>query len=143
MAIDFGQVISGHAQALTLRGQRAEIIAANLANVNTPGYQARDIDSKSARGQAIGPPQAGASAMVRTSTRHMGAGGTQAEAAADAPLVCDALMYRVPHHASGDANTVELGVEQAAFAQNATGFQTSLTFLQMKLKGLAQAIQGQ
>ena len=53
------------------------------------------------------------------------------------------LQYRVPHHPSGDHNTVELGVEQAAFAQNATGFQASLTFLQMKLKGLAQAIQGQ
>ncbi|AOS80701.1 MULTISPECIES: flagellar basal body rod protein FlgB [Hydrogenophaga] len=121
MAIDFGQVISGHAQALKLRGQRAEIIAANLAHVNTPGYQARDIDFSARYESAL-------------ASRDEGLG---------LELDGDTLMYRVPHHPSGDANTVELGVEQAAFAQNATGFQTSLTFLQMKLKGLAQAIQGQ
>jgi flagellar basal-body rod protein FlgB len=55
---------------------------------------------------------------------------------------CSAL-YRVPYHPSRDGNTVEIGVEQAAFSQNATDFQTSLTFVNMKLKGLAKAINGQ
>lgn len=119
MAIDFGQVIGGHAQALQLRGQRAEIIAANLANVNTPAYQARDMDFSARYESALAGQEDGLAFE----------GGE--------------LQYRVPHHPSGDGNTVELGVEQAAFAQNATGFQASLTFLQMKLKGLAQAIQGQ
>lgn len=49
----------------------------------------------------------------------------------------------MPNHPSQDGNTVELGVEQAAFSQNASDFQTSLTFLNMKLKGLAKAISGQ
>jgi len=49
----------------------------------------------------------------------------------------------VPYHPSQDGNTVELGVEQAAFAQNAADFQTSLTFLNMQIKGLAKAIAGQ
>jgi flagellar basal body rod protein FlgB len=49
-------------------------------------------------------------------------------------------LYRVPYHPSRDGNTVEIGVEQAAFSQNATDFQTSLTFVNMKLKGLAKAI---
>ena len=121
MAIDFGQVISGHAQALQLRGQRAEIIAANLANVNTPGYQARDFDFSARYESALAAREDGLALELDSGD----------------------LQYRVPHHPSGDQNTVELGVEQAAFAQNATGFQASLTFLQMKLKGLAQAIQGQ
>ena len=77
MAIDFGQVISGHAQALKLRGQRAEIIAANLANVNTPGYQARDIDF---------------------SARYESALASRDEGLA-LELDDDTLMYRVPHHA--------------------------------------------
>src|SRR5512138_3142386 len=51
-------------------------------------------------------------------------------------------LYRVPNHRSQDGNTVELGVEQAAFSQNASDFQTSLTFLNMKLRGLRQAIEG-
>ena len=52
-------------------------------------------------------------------------------------------LYRVPFHPSADGNTVEIGVEQAAFSQNASDFQTSLTFINMKLRGLAKAIQGQ
>jgi flagellar basal-body rod protein FlgB len=34
-------------------------------------------------------------------------------------------------------------VEQAAFSQNATDFATSLTFINMKLRGIAKAINGQ
>ncbi len=49
----------------------------------------------------------------------------------------------MPNHPSQDGNTVELGVEQAAFSQNASDFQTSLTFINMKLQGLAKAIAGQ
>ena len=49
----------------------------------------------------------------------------------------------MPYHPSRDGNTVEIGVEQAAFSQNASDFQTSLTFVNMKLKGLAKAITGQ
>jgi flagellar basal-body rod protein FlgB len=52
-------------------------------------------------------------------------------------------LYRVPYHPSADGNTVEIGIEQAAFSQNASDFQTSLTFVNMKLRGLAKAINGQ
>ena len=31
-------------EALNLRAQRQEVLAANIANADTPGYQARDID---------------------------------------------------------------------------------------------------
>ena len=54
----------------------------------------------------------------------------------------DAALYRVPYHASADGNTVELGVEQAAFAQNAQDFQASLAFINLQLKGLAKVIAG-
>jgi len=33
-----------HAQALTLEAKRNEMLAANLANVDTPNYKARDLD---------------------------------------------------------------------------------------------------
>ncbi|MCD0493084.1 flagellar basal-body rod protein FlgB, partial [Chromobacterium violaceum] len=44
---------------------------------------------------------------------------------------------------SRDGNTVELSVEQAEFSQNVSEFQTSLTFINMKLHGLAKVIAGQ
>lgn len=122
MSINFSQVLDVHADALRLRAERTKILASNLANVNTPGYQARDIDF---------------AASLQRAMDNDGVGGLSLDSAGGE------MLYRVPHHPSADGNTVELGVEQAAFAQNAVGFQTSLTFVQMKLKGLAQAIAGQ
>ena len=55
----------------------------------------------------------------------------------------DQPLYRVPYHPSADGNTVEIGVEQAAFGQNSSDFNTSLTFINMQLRGLAKAINGQ
>lgn len=120
MGIHFDKALGVHADTLRLRADRTKIIASNLANESTPGYQARDIDFAASLGQ-----------------RQAGAG----------PLALDTgdgdLLYRVPNHPSQDGNTVELGVEQSLFSQNASDFQTSLTFTNMKLKGLAKAIAGQ
>jgi flagellar basal-body rod protein FlgB len=120
MAIDFDKVLGLHAQALKLRAERTKVLASNLANESTPGYQARDIDFAASLQRALGDDVDGGLAFD---------GGTD-------------LLYRVPHHPSQDGNTVELGVEQAAFSQNASDFQTSLTFINMKLRGLKKAIEG-
>jgi flagellar basal-body rod protein FlgB len=120
MGINFDKALGVHPDALKLRADRTKILASNLANESTPGYQARDINF---------------SAMLS-----QGATG-------DGSLALDTggsdLMFRVPNHPSQDGNTVELGVEQAEFSQNASDFQTSLTFLSMQFKGLAKAIAGQ
>ncbi|NLG75752.1 MAG: flagellar basal body rod protein FlgB [Xanthomonadaceae bacterium] len=121
MAIKFDKALGLHAHALHLRAERTRLLAANLANESTPGYQARDIDFAASLQRALANDEGGGLAL----------GTTRAE-----PL------YRVPNHRSQDGNTVELGVEQAAFSQNASDFQTSLTFLNMKLRGLRQAIEG-
>lgn len=121
MGIHFDKALGVHPDALRLRADRTKILASNLANESTPGYQARDIDFAAALRQS------------RTGEAGM-------------PLDTDPagdLMFRVPNHATQDGNTVELGVEQAAFSQNASDFQTGLAFLNMKLKGLAKAIAGQ
>ena len=34
-------------EALNLRAQRQEVLASNIANADTPGYQARDMDFSS------------------------------------------------------------------------------------------------
>lgn len=116
MSIRIDEALGVHTRALELRVQRNEILAANLANEDTPGFQARDIDF--------------AGEMQR-----LDAG---AELAAREPD----LHYRVPTQPAQDGNTVELSVEQAEFSRNAMDFQTSLTFLTMKFRGLKQAIEG-
>ncbi|MCH8179135.1 MAG: flagellar basal body rod protein FlgB [Proteobacteria bacterium] len=125
MGIRFDKALDIHPEALAMRAQRTKILASNIANENTPGYQARDIDFSASLQRAQGDLADG-----------FGAG-------AGADLDAGQALYRVPNHPSQDGNTVELGVEQAAFSQNASDFQTSLTFLNMKLKGLAKAISGQ
>jgi flagellar basal-body rod protein FlgB len=120
MGINFKEALGVHADALHLRAERTRILASNLANENTPGYQAQDMDFAATLAS------------------------TQAEAAGELTLDSDSnSLYRVPYHPTADGNTVELGVEQAAFSQNATDFQTSLTFANMKFKGLGKAINGQ
>lgn len=122
-----------HAQALPLRSQRSETLAANLANADTPGYRARDVDFKSALAAA-----GGANAPVRlaaTRPGHIGAGANGANA--------PELKYRTPLAPSLDGNTVDVQLEQAAFAENAVRYQATLTFLSSKLRGLMTAITGQ
>ncbi len=126
MSIDFTKAVGIHPDALKLRAERTKILASNIANESTPGFQARDIDFASALSQSV--------------SSHEEGGGE----ASDLSLDSDGdLKYRVPFHPAQDGSTVELGVEQAAFSQNASDFSTSLQFLNMQLKGLSKAIQGQ
>ncbi|MDN5370571.1 MAG: flagellar basal-body rod protein FlgB [Shewanella sp.] len=43
----FDNAFGVHPYSMQLRLERAEIIAGNLANVDTPGFKARDIDYNS------------------------------------------------------------------------------------------------
>ncbi len=132
MTINFSQVLGIHPEALKLRAERTKILASNLANENTPGYQARDIDFKASMQRALNPQ----SDAVSTEDGLASSGAAPDD---ESP----ALLYRVPNLTSEDGNTVELGVEQAAFSQNISDFQTSLTFINLTLRDLTKAIQGQ
>ena len=128
MALNFDHAFGVHAQALRVRAERTQLLASNLANANTPGYQARDLDF--------------AATMARTSEAHSLGGTSAALEQAWADGDADTL-YRVPNLPSRDGNTVEVGVEQALFSQNTSDFQMSMTFLNMKLRGLQSAIRGE
>ncbi len=118
MSINFKQAIGVHADALQVRADRTRVLASNIANETTPGFKARDVDF--------------AAALASQSGSDGGLDGGSGE-----------TMFRVPYHPSQDGNTVEIGVEQAAFSQNASDFQASVTFINLTLKGLAKAINGQ
>ena len=44
MAIGFDKGFQLHAQGMLIRSQRAEVIASNIANADTPGFKAKDMD---------------------------------------------------------------------------------------------------
>lgn len=121
-----------HELALKLRSQRTEMLSSNLANADTPGYKARDIDFKSALSAAYEGKQPG---LRLTNTRHMATpgslpGGTEAQ-------------YRIPNAPSIDGNTVDPQLEKAAFMENAINYQATLTFIDGKMKALKKALGGQ
>lgn len=136
MPLNLDSYLGVHAQALQLQSRRMEVLADNLANVDTPNYKARDIDFKTALAQ-VGSPGA-TLPLATTVPGHIG--GTSATGDTDSS---GALKYRVPLAPSLDGNTVDAQLEQAAFADNTVRYQATLTFITAKLKGLMTAITGQ
>lgn len=129
MAGWFQAAFGVYPQALTTYGSRAEIIASNIANADTPGYKARDVDFRSILADV--EHQSG---LRANHGRHFGVGGSVHQ---------PELLYRQPHQPALDGNTVETHVEQTAFAENAMRYQASLTFLGGSVKSLLLAIKGE
>jgi flagellar basal-body rod protein FlgB len=134
MPFNIDTALGIHPQALALRARRAEILAANLANSDTPGYQARDLDFRAALNGATAAGSDSALALAATDGAHRQAG--------DAALPGAALLYRTASQPSIDGNTVDSQVEYSQFAQNAIQYQASLTFLNGRIRTLMSAIRG-
>ena len=137
MAINLDSYLGVHAQALGLREQRTELLARNLANSDTPGYKARDMDFRAALASAEGTASAGT--LRATRPGHIGA----ADAALAPGSTESFLKYRTPLAPSLDGNTVDVQLEQAAFADNAVRYQATLSFLTSKFRSLMTAITGE
>lgn len=128
----FENIFGIHEQALLLHGQRLGVLATNIANADTPGYKARDIDFSAvlshAQGETPLPLQATHAAHITFNDGGVPAGD---------------LKYRNPYQASLDGNTVEMPVEQAAFSENNVRYQASLNFINHTISELQFAIAGQ
>ena len=136
MPLNLDTYLGVQQDALKVQSKRMEVLAKNLANVDTPNYKAQDIDFKTALAQAGSP---GSSlALTTTSANQIGNNATTGDVDNSA-----ALKYRVPLAPSLDGNTVDEQMEQAAFADNTVRYQATLTFLSGSLKDLVTAITGQ
>ncbi len=131
MTISFDSALGVHEQAFKLRARRAEVLANNLANADTPGFKARDVDFKALLNKA----EQSQIPLAQTARGHLPVNGA---AGSDLPLA-----YRTPHQMSVDGNTVEDQVEHAEFMKNALAYQASFTLLNSKFKGLSKALTGQ
>lgn len=131
MAFDLDKALGIHAQALSLRAHRAELLANNIANADTPNYKAVDIDFKTALANA----SSGELPLTISAGKHI-------QTVSDNRAHYETL-YRMPLQPALDGNTVDTQIEQAEFARNAVQHQASLTFLSGKLNGILTAIKGQ
>jgi len=128
----FENIFGIHEQALLLHGQRLGVLATNLANADTPGYKARDIDFSAVLSQTQGETPL---PMQVTQAAHISFSNSE--------LPPGELKYRNPYQASLDGNTVEMQVEQAAFSENNVRYQASLNFINLRISELQFVIAGQ
>lgn len=130
MAINLDNIFGMHPDALVLRAKRAEVIASNIANADTPGYKAQGMDFQKALAQAT---QKQTMAMSQTNEKHL----------STRMSLNDQLQYRIPNQPdTGDGNTVDVQVERNLYLKNSLEYQASLQFLNGRIKGLRKALTG-
>lgn len=134
MPLNLDQLFASHLHALQIGNRRIELLAANIANADTPGYLARDIDFRSAM-QNAADAGAGHSVQLRaTQAGHMNT--------SDRGLEFAPARYRTAVQPSLDGNTVDTERESAAIAEAAIRYEAALMFFNSKISGLRTAITG-
>lgn len=126
-----GNLLGVHGAALSLRQQRLQVLASNIANADTPHYKARDVDFHAALQRAMGETPPGTPAQTQA--------GHQGGVSEVGP---DGLVYRLPLQPSLDGNTVDAEYEKAAFARAAFEYRASLNFVDGRVRRLLTAITG-
>ena len=106
---------------------RHGILASNIANSDTPGYRARDVNFKTElKGQSL--------KLQTTDSAHMAApkagAGVQQE-----------ILLR-PREPWADGNNVEVDVEVARMTENSLLYEASVRLLSIKMKMFRNAITG-
>lgn len=130
MAIGFDKGFELHAQGMQIRAQRAEVIASNIANADTPGYKAKGMDFQKAMQQASQQQQMG---MSRTNAKHF---DVRTE-------LNNNVDFRIPNQPdTGDGNTVDVQVERNLYLENSLEYQAGVQFLNGKIKALKNVISG-
>ncbi|MEL0138699.1 MAG: flagellar basal body rod protein FlgB [Halieaceae bacterium] len=119
-----------HADALTLKARRMEVLSGNIANADTPGYKAKDVDFRSVLGW-----QLGIGTLRATHGNHYRGPGDSKENAGE--------VFTIPYNPSVDGNTVEIGLEQAKYGKAAVEYQATLDFLQGRVTAYKRALKGE
>jgi flagellar basal-body rod protein FlgB len=125
-----------HSNALLLRAERQRLIASNIANADTPGFVARDINFS----QALRAATEGTSPLAGTGVSHQGHIPLPAAQTSHSTV---GLGYSVQSQSSLDNNTVDLDRERANFVDNSVRYEATLRFINGQAKGMLSAIQGQ
>jgi flagellar basal-body rod protein FlgB len=154
-------------EALDVRATRQALLSSNIANADTPGYQARDVDfsaslagalkhsgaatstgaATSASGNfqplALAQPAGVTSGMSMAATEagHLSGNAKLIPTGGPADTYSSPVMYRIPTQPALDGNTVDLDTERVQFADNALHFESGMTVVSQQIKTMLSAIQ--
>ena len=123
--------------ALSLRSQRQQLLASNIANADTPNFKARDIDFASALQATMARTAPPSGQLAATSPAHLG-GAPNGDMLPDGTQV----QYRNVAQGAVDGNTVDMDVERNQFADNAVRYEAGITMINHQIRSLMAAIQG-
>jgi flagellar basal-body rod protein FlgB len=145
----FANITSGldfHSKALVLRAERQRVIASNIANADTPGYVARDLNFKDAMNASSSGGLSASSSSAQgsgtngmTNSRHIPLSGSTIGTLGGASN----LAYTAQTQPSLDGNSVDLDRERANFVDNSVRYEATLRFINGQSKTILSAIQGQ
>ncbi len=123
-------------KALLLRAERQRTIASNIANVDTPGFVARDFNFK----DALTAATSGTGGLVgaKTNTAHL-----DLPDPVGSSLNAQKLGYSLQSQPNMDNNTVDLDRERANFVDNSVRYEATLRFINGSAKTMLAAITGQ
>ena len=124
------RVFGIHQHALPLRNARISTLASNIANADTPGYRAKDIDFRKAIEAHMGQ-----GAMTATNNQHF-----QHTSVGKGPYP---EFFEKALNPSPDGNTVEIGVQQAKFGRAAGRYEATLNFIEGRISGVRKALKGE
>ncbi len=117
-------------KSLDLRAQNQQVIAANIANADTPGYAARKLNFEADLQKALESPEMKGQ---RTNARHfpLGSGGIQG--------VRGTILKQPDTSPLGDGNSVSMDDEMLDLAENQLLYEAGSQILKKKLTLLKYA----
>ncbi|MCS6803382.1 MAG: flagellar basal body rod protein FlgB [Chloroflexota bacterium] len=122
--------LRGLTAALRGLSQRHQAIATNIANVDTPWYQATEVSFERALQQALG--RGDDIPLATTHAAHLGA-----------PAALEAVVTRAPAPSTArrnDGNTVDLDREMTRLAETSLRYNVVASLISSKYAGLRTAI---
>ena len=118
-----------------VRAARHEVLSANIANADTPGYRPRDLDFKSLMQSAL-----------EAKDDDPGPSNRRADPLSPSAQDLQSMVYEpeYPDNRHGeerlDGNSVSLDRQMALMTENSLSYEASLTLLSRALAGLRYAI---
>lgn len=135
MAITFDKALGNQAAALTLRVKRSEVLSNNMANAETPGFQAVDFNFANVYDRARS--SASNVRSFTTDPRHMTVETTSRDG-----LKAGDMEFRKQKMGSLDGSSVSLEQERARFMENQIRLNASNMFLSKRFSSLTKALKG-
>lgn len=119
-------------KSMTLATKRLELIASNMANIDTPGYRTQDFDFQGALKNELAKLDGNQMPISQTHPKHFPIGTSSS-----LPPTTDEVS---PNYERNDGNDVSLDRESLMLARTQNAYTLSSNFAQLELRKIRQLI---